>query len=169
MDKERPIAEAVAIQEGNIIAVGSLADLHAKVGANTKTVDLQGKTMLPGFFDPHMHFSFCYVDNWVDLGPFVHKNMDEVKQTLLNAVAAAKPGDWIMCQLLDFLITPGEFDVSKKGLDEISNVNPIFILESNGHIAHVNSLAFSESGITNETPDPDFGRFIRDENGELTG
>ena len=76
--------------------------------------------MLPGFIEPHMHFCFCYFDKWTNLGPFAHQNMDEVRQTLIKAVAAAKPGDWVMCQLLDFLITPGEFDASKNGLDAIS-------------------------------------------------
>ena len=49
-------------------------------------VDLKGRTMLPGFIDPHVHMIFTYFDFWVDLGPFKHSNMDEVKQTLMNAI-----------------------------------------------------------------------------------
>ena len=75
-----------------------------------------------------------------------------------------------MFQLYDPLITPGEaLAVGMKDLDEYSTKIGIFILESNGHVAHANSKAFSVAGITENTEDPDFARYIRDENGKLTG
>ena len=74
-----------------------------------------------------------------------------------------------MCQLFDPLCTPGKLDVSIKALDEIAGETPLFILESNGHIAHVNSAAFKLAEVTKDTPDPPNSRFIKDEDGNLTG
>lgn len=67
------------------------------------------------------------------------------------------------------MITPGTLDVSRQALDKISETKAIFIYEANGHVAHVNSLAFKLAGITKDTPDPPHGRFIRTSSGELTG
>jgi predicted amidohydrolase YtcJ len=63
----------------------------------------------------------------------------------------------------------GDFDYSRKGLDLISDKIGIFILEANGHVAHVNSAAFKLVGVDKDTIDPSHGRFVRDANGELTG
>ena len=55
-------------------------------GAKTKIIDLKGKTLLPGFIDPHVHLLFSYFNHWVNLGPFVNENMSEVEQKLKEAV-----------------------------------------------------------------------------------
>ncbi len=105
--------------------------------------------MLPGFIDPHTHIVFNMFDGWCDLGPFIHKHSDQVMEKLKKAIADKKPGEWITGHLLDRLITPGGIiDVSKKILDKLAPENPIFILETNGHVAHVNSKAFEIGGIT---------------------
>ena len=154
MDPSRPHAEAVAVRGGRIVAVGSNEQIRALQAANTKVIDLAGRTLLPGFVDPHVHYSFAFIDNWLDLGPFVNANMDAVRAKVTQAVAAAKPGDW---------------DVSVGALDALSPTIPIFMLEANGHVAHVNSAAFKAAGISAATLDPAHGRFVRDAQGRLTG
>ena len=169
MNSAQPEAQAIAVRDGRILAVGTMNDLAKLKGEATQVVDLAGKTVLPGFVDPHMHFTFAFLDGWLDLGPFANRSMSEVKGKLVAAIALAKPGDWVMGQLFDPTITDGQMDCSVAALDVLSATIPIFILEANGHIAHVNSAAFKVAGITKATPNPPHGQFIQDAAGELTG
>lgn len=82
-----------------------------------------------------------------------------------SALKNADPNTLLPAQLFDPQIIPGEFDVSLNALDKISDKIGIFILESNGHVAHVNSAAFKLAGIDKNTKDPPHGRLIRDANG----
>lgn len=169
MNPAQPEAQAIAVRAGRIVAVGSTNEITKLKGSATQVVDLAGKTLLPGFVDPHMHYTFAFLDSWLDLGPFANHSMIEVKSKLVAGIAAAKPGDWVMGQLFDPTITPGEMAFSLKALDELSATLPIFILEANGHIAHANSAAFKAAGITKDTPNPPHGRFVQDAQGQLTG
>lgn len=97
---------------------------------------------MPGFIDPHVHMVFSSMRHWVELSPFIHKDMEEVRKKIVDSVGEAEEGAWVLFQLFDPMITNGVIDVSRKALDEITKTKPIFILEANGHVAHVNSLAF---------------------------
>lgn len=141
-------------------------------GEKTKIVDLRGKTMFPGFIDPHIHMFFTILNHWLDLGPFNNRTYEQIKKKIVDKVKEIqhkKSNGWVLGQLFDPSIMPGEFDVSREGLDKISETVPIFILEANGHVAHVNSAALRIANISKETPDPDHGRLMRNEEGELTG
>ncbi|QBR70839.1 twin-arginine translocation pathway signal protein [Beijerinckiaceae bacterium] len=169
MNDAQPQVEAIAVSGGKIIGVGSLTEIMTLKGPKTQVIELGSRTLLPGFVEPHIHSTFAFFDSWLDLGPFVNRSMDEVKAKVMTAVASAKPGDWILGQLFDPLITQGTFDVSIKALDALAPNNPLVILEDNGHIAFVNSKAFAAAGITTKTPDPPHGRFLRDAAGNFTG
>ena len=169
MDRSRPSAEAVAVQGDRILAVGDLKDIERLKGPDTQVVDLAGRTMLPGFVEPHIHYTMAFLDSWLDLSPFVNKSMDDVRAKLVRALAAAKPGDWVLGQLFDPMITPGHLDVSLKALDAMSPAIPLFIFEANGHVAFANSAAFKAAGIDNDTKDPPHGKLLRDAAGRLTG
>lgn len=157
----------MAIKGSEILAAGKLADAIVFRGEKTCMVDLHGQTMLPGFIDPHVHMCFTMFRHWTDLGPFINKDFKEVKERLVKAIEAVKdkPNEWVACQLYDPTVMEGEFDVSIKALDSLCSTNPLFILESNGHVAHVNSLAFEVAGLSKDTKDPPHGRFARDEKG----
>lgn len=169
MNEAQATAEAIAVRAGRIVAVGSLQELEAWRTTDTQMIHLGGKTLLPGFVDPHMHCTFALLDGWLDLGPFVNATLDEVKAKLVAAIAKAKAGDWVMAQLFDPTITPGQLDVTVQALDALAPNTPVFILEANGHIAHVNSAAFKAAKVTKESPNPPHGLFVRDGRGELTG
>ncbi|HTA40775.1 MAG TPA: amidohydrolase family protein, partial [Candidatus Acidoferrales bacterium] len=169
MNAASPKAQALAVKGGKIVAVGSLDDVMRLRGSGTHVVDIGTQTLLPGFVEPHMHSMFAFFDNSLNLGPFENASMADVKVKIQAAVAAAKPGEWIAGQLFDPLITPGTFDASIGALDALAPVNPLFILEDNGHIAFANSKAFAAAGITKDTPNPPQGVYVRDASGNLTG
>lgn len=169
MNEVQPNAEAVAVRAGRIVAVGSLEELKTWRSKGTEMIHLGGKTLLPGFVDPHMHCTFALLDGWLDLGPFVNSSLSEAKAKLVAALNKSKGGDWVMGQLFDPTITAGEWDVSVQALDALAPDKPVFILEANGHIAHVNSAALKAANVSRETPNPPHGLFVRDAHGELTG
>lgn len=169
MDPAKPRAQAAAVSGGKIIAVGSESELDGLRTPQTRVTDLAGGTLLPGLMDPHMHTVFVAFETWLDVSPFTMKNMDGVVDTLRAAAAKAKPNEWIKAWQFDASITPGKTEINLALLDKIAPDNPLFLYESNGHIAYVNSKALSAAGITRDTPDPPQGRFDRDANGNLTG
>jgi predicted amidohydrolase YtcJ len=160
--------EALAISNGRISAIGTKAAVFAQQTATTRMIDLGGHSLFPGFVDPHMHTSFVVMDGWVDLGPFTHKTIEEAMTTLKAAVAKAGPGQWVQAQKIDPSLMQGQ-PVTRQLLDAIAPDNPVFILESNGHVAYANSKALAIAGINRDMPDPPKGRFVRDANGDLTG
>ncbi len=168
MEPGQERVEAIAVRGGRILALGAANDILKLKTATTEIVDFGDAPVFPGFVDPHMHSSFTALRPWLDIGPFAVPDMAGARAKLREAVAKAAPGDWIMGKMLDPSIMPGA-PITRADLDAIAPNNPIFILESNGHIAYVNSKAFSLAKITRDTADPPQGRYIRDSAGELTG
>lgn len=80
-----------------------------------------------------------------------------------------QPNEWVTGQLFDPTVTEGHLDVSIQNLDKLCPNNPLFILQANAHVAHVNSMALKMAGITHESADPPHGRYIRDADGKMTG
>jgi predicted amidohydrolase YtcJ len=154
---------------GKILAVGSADQLDSLRSASTQVVDLAGGTLLPGLIDPHMHTAFVIFETWLDAGPMANASMDDVVSRLKAAAGHTAPGAWIKAWQYDPSITPGRITLDKASLDAIAPEAPLFLFESNGHIAHVNSRALSAAGITRDTPDPPQARYVRDANGEPTG
>ncbi len=168
VDELAPSAEAIAIRQGRISAVGSREQVMAQRAPGTQIVDLQGRTLLPGFIDPHMHTAMAVILSWLDVGPFTTKTVEEALAKIKAAAAAAKEGDWVQAANFDPSLTPGPA-LTLERLDAIAPDRPLIVLEANGHVCHVNSKAFAVAGITRDTPDPPQGRYVRDANGDLTG
>ncbi len=168
MSERMPRVQAVAVRGGRIVAVGSRADLLGLKGRNTRVVDFGDMTVMPGFVDAHMHSAFCVMRPWLDVGPFAVTDMDDARGRIAAAGNSAAPGQWILCKMLDPSLTPGK-SLSRTELDTLVPDLPVFVLESNGHVAYANSVAFRLAGIDRNTPDPPQGRYERDATGELTG
>lgn len=169
MDDGMSRAQALAIRGNRIVAVGDAVHVQALAGANTRVVDLQGRTLMPGLIDPHMHFVFTAFQDWIDVSPITTPDFATVWSRLRQGVAKAKAGEWVRAQQFDASITRDARSPTLAELDALAPNNPFFMQESNGHIAYANSLAFKAAGITRETPNPSGARFVRDQDGNLTG
>ena len=162
------IVEALAVDEGKIIGIGSNAEIEIFSGPNTTRMDLKGKTVIPGLIDSHVHptASGMHVV-WPDLSG-ARKIADITKAIELKA-QSSKPGQWITNSRLwneEFLAERRSPMLSD--LDPVTPQNPVFL--NRVYLGVVNSVAFGELGVTKDTPDPDGGRFEKDpETGELTG
>lgn len=160
--------EAIAVAGGRIRALGRRADILGLAGPATEVVDLGDLTVLPGFIDPHMHSSFASLRPWLDVGPFTTRDMDEARAKIHAQAAATAPGKWVQAKMLDPSIMPGA-PIDRTALDAIAPDVPVFVIESNGHVAYANSRAIAAAGLTRDTPNPPEARYIRHPDGELSG
>lgn len=171
VDQDDSIVEAVACKGNKIIAVGSNDQIKTYAGKHTQVMDLEGKTMTPGFIDTHVHFSAGGRNvRRVDLR-YV-RSMDALVEELRKKAETLPPGRWIQgfgyneSKLAEKRF-PNRYD-----LDKASTDHPISVTRQGGHDGiRVNSLALELAGISKDTPDPDPPSFIeRDhETGEPLG
>ena len=166
-DGARTRAEAVAMRQGRIVALGTDADVQRFVGPATRTVPLGGRLVLPAFHDAHVHPMSAGVElgqcNLNDL-PSAAATLDAIRQCA--AGNAGKPwligGGWLLTTF-----PPGQ--PRRQDLDAITGEVPAVFSSSDGHTVWVNSAALKAAGITRTTQDPPSGRIERDSRGEPTG
>jgi hypothetical protein len=168
VDAEGTIAEAVAVKGSLIVAVGSDEEVSQTMGDETKVVDLEGRTILPGLIDSHMHPG-SYGVFWVRgvrCGPDI-ESMNELLERIREKADTTLEGRWILGYALDD-VRLGRYP-SRAELDGVTPVNPLYIQRRDGHIGVANSLALGAASIEKDTPDPPHGKIDRDEGGEPTG
>lgn len=171
MEENQPTAQAVLVRDGVIAAVGDSEDIMKQKGANAVLVDLAGKTMMPGFIDPHTHVDIsAHLFDMVDLSGFKHKTNQEVWAYLEKRVKEFPKGAWILCKGLDPILTADLKTPHISYLDKIAPENPLVILAQTLHSYWANTAALTAAGITADTPDPSTASYYgRDSQGKLTG
>jgi predicted amidohydrolase YtcJ len=162
--------EALAISGNKILAVGSRDDVLAAAGRGATTVDLDGRVVLPGFIEPHMHFALMAGFGFVqDIGPFQYPSFDGALNALRRIAAATGPGEWVMGRQFDPILLSPPRDLTTRDLDPIVPDRPAFILNASGHIAYANTKTLELVGITRDSEDPPGGEFGRYEDGSPNG
>ncbi len=169
MDTANPRAEALAIRNGRIVAVGSLSEIDALTGNSTQIVELDGRTLMPGMIDSHAHTWSVVKDDYIIVSPTEVSSFDDVMQKLKAGAADLSEGQWLLAADYDGVVTPGGRQFTLADMDGISPNNPFLLLEGSGHVAYVNTIAMQLAGITKDSPDPVSSRYVKDENGALTG
>lgn len=171
VDELNPSAEAVAVKDGRIAAVGSAADLESWVGADTQTIDLGDACLLPGFVEAHGHplmEAVVLSDRMVDIRPVTMSNPDDVVAAIKNEVAV-RGADGAFLNGWDPLLQKGLPEPSLAWLDELAPDTPLVIIHNSGHLAFFNTVTAQRNGLTRDTPDPKGARFGRDADGNLDG
>lgn len=163
-----PTAEAMAISGGQIIGIGTLADVEGLTNASTKTVKPEG-IVIPGLIEPHMHMWTSLLNlTWTDVSKEACDTFDDVVATIKQAAAKTPDGEWVLGKLFDPSLYPGEPDVTRAILDQVSPNNPVMVMNASMHYLYVNSAAMAVVGVTDQTMDPPGGTFGRAD-GKLTG
>ncbi len=164
-----PAVDALAIKNGKIMAVGTVDEVIRWKGKETKVVDLQGKTLMPGFVEPHGHHETgAILSSLINLR-FV-KSRKQVADILRKEAQKKKPGEWIAAYPYQPLTMQNFEQIDMAMFDDISTEHPIFVFMQNLHIGWVNRKALQIAGLSDETPDPGHGSYYeRDINGKLTG
>src|SRR5437764_11307161 len=168
VDKTRPHAEALAVLGDRIVAVGSSTEVDVWHGPQTKILDAQGKLLLPGFNDAHVHF----VDGGDHLQQVQLKGAaapQEVARRIAERAKTAAKGEWV---------TGGDWDEqkwsppnlpTKELIDPVTASVPVWVNRYDGHESLANSVALQLAGISSKTPNPPGGEIVHDAQGNPTG
>jgi predicted amidohydrolase YtcJ len=171
IDSSKPAAQAFAVTAGRFTAVGTNAEIRKLATPGVKIIDLQGKTVTPGFNDTHVHPAPRYPEDspyyipWI--GPDKAPTIDALIAILKRKAAITPPGQ---------LVFAGGYDDVKLGrhpnrsdLDQVSTQHPILVTHSSGHVSGVNSYVLDQAGINRDTKDPSGGSLDRDSSGLPNG
>jgi|SanBayMetagenome_1026888.scaffolds.fasta_scaffold00779_4 predicted amidohydrolase YtcJ len=172
IDDKNPLAEAVAVKEGRILAVGSKVDVLKLKGANTKVVDLGGKALLPGFVDAHGHcFQTGLQAASANLLPAPDHRVNDIDalQSELKAwaqTANAKKYGMILGFGYDDAQLSQQRHPTRQDLDEVSGDLPVLIIHQSGHLGVMNTKALELAGINAESKNPPGGVIRREADGK---
>ena len=168
IDDRPPKAEAVAIAEGRFFAVGSNDDVLNLKSAATRRIDLEGKTVVPGFIDAHTHLGYSGLRHLTRLDCDL-RSINAIKDAIRAYARETPVGEWVAGFKYDDTKTAEGRALTRADLDEVAPEHPVFIEHRGGHTAYVNSLALERAGIGEDTPDPQGGHRGRDASGRLNG
>ncbi len=163
MVKDGDRAEALAIKDGRILAVGTAEEVMATKGDHTRLIDLGGKTLMPGFYDPHSHLVLQSVK-------FATANLDPIPIGKIGSIAdiqdalrdwieekSIAPGKWVIGWGYDDTGIEEQRHPTREDLDAVSTDHPILLMHISAHLMAGNSRLLEELGITEDTENPEGG------------
>ncbi|MCX7639572.1 MAG: amidohydrolase [Pyrinomonadaceae bacterium] len=168
MDESKSEAQALAVSGNKIIIVGTNEEVKPLVGEKTRVIDAQGKLILPGFNDAHLHFmeggaSLASVDLRDAASP------EEFVRRIKEYAEKLPKGRWILQGNWDHEKWSPSILPTKEMIDPVTPNNPVFIQRLDGHMALANSLALKLAGVDKNTKDVEGGEIVRDAEGNPTG
>ena len=180
MDTSQRVVEAVVVNADTIVFAGSAQAAREWIGEETKVIDLQGKTMIPGFIEGHGHFMGVGY-NELDLDLSGVKSFEEIVERIKIAASKAKPGEWILGRGWHqdkWDTRPADMVKgypSHAQLSAVSPDNPVFLSHASGHMSLANAKAMEIAGVNQLSKESlnkfggEGGEIIRDANGNPTG
>ncbi len=162
MNEDHPYVEALCIENGRIFALGSKEEILSLISNEDEVIDLNGKTMLPGFIDAHSHFvGLANALTQCDLSQ-AH-SFDDVVQLMKDFIKEnhIPKGEWVYGSHYDQNFLKEKKHPDKFLLDNISSEHPIMLVHASSHMGVANSLALQSQNITVQTNDPEGGKFGR--------
>ena len=164
--------EALAVSAGKIFATGSNTEMQRFIGANTRRVDLEGRTVLPGINDSHLHLLIWGLSQppfSIDLTyPTVH-SIAEVVAAVGQVAGTKSAGEWIVGRGWDQPYFSEGRAPTAADLDAVTPDNPVALTDFSGHAIWANSMALALAGIGAGTLPPSGGVIVRDDDGKATG
>ena len=166
-DSEQPWAEAVAVRDERVIAVGSAASMEPLISETTKVFSIDGSMLVPGFIDTHEHF-LSGSSGLASVQLRDAKTPEEFSTRVGEFAKTIEPGEWIMNGAWDHTNWGGELP-SRDWIDGVTPDNPVWVSRLDGHMGLANSLALELAGVDSDSLDIDGGTIVRDKSGRPTG
>jgi predicted amidohydrolase YtcJ len=168
VDEACPSPRAVAIRDGSILAVGSEAECRAALGTDFAETDLEGRALLPGFIDTHLHpVVLIYFDLNTDVRDVV--SIAELQTRLREAEPRARPGAWVVGLQFDEQSLADRRTPTRHDLDAAGLSRPAILIQHDGHTVIACTKAIEAAGVSASTPDPAGGRIEREADGTPAG
>jgi len=168
VDNSFSVVKAIAVKNGRILSVGTNEDVNCFKGAETREIDLKGRTVIPGLNDGHYHFLNRAARSYYGIRLDQYSSVGQILDAIKEKVSRVKPGEVILSnagngpELLDEGRTP-----TLEELDAVAPDNPVLLTFEDGR--HVNTCMMELSGISDDIVAPPKGRIERDSDGKLTG
>ncbi len=170
VDDDFSEATAMAIKDGKIHAVGDEQSVRENADDDAEIIDCEGKTILPGFIEPHMHFfPIASIGQFEDIGPFRYPTVDSAIARLKEMASLPDANEWIMGRQFDPSLQEGPDLLTRDMLDQVSLTQPVFVYNASLHFGYCNSRALEIAGITKDTPDNPASPYGRDKDGVPNG
>ena len=164
-DDAQPAAQALAIADDKLVAVGTNTDIKKLASDDTAIVDLHGRLVVPGFQDSHLHFP----------GPSIHEvslvgadTLEDFQKRIADFAKSHPDLPWIVGSGWGYAIFPNQ-SPDKKYLDAVVSDRPVYVTERDGHMGIANTKALALAGVDRNTPDPPNGHIMRAAKGDPTG
>jgi len=167
-DPRMPVAEAIAIANGRVAAVGTSQELAAFAGLHAKVVDLAGRLALPGFNDAHLHF-YIGGDALTSIDLRNVSSPQDFREVMRQFAGSRPRGEWILYGSWDHeKWSPSELPTAVL-IDDVTPHHPVWVNRSDGHMRLANSVAMRLAGVDGDTPSVPGGEIVRDAAGNPTG
>jgi predicted amidohydrolase YtcJ len=171
VDDLQPTAEALAVSDGRIIAVGERSAIESWIGAGTQKLDIGDGCVMPGLVEAHGHplmEAIVLSDRMVDIRPVTIRNTDDVVDAVHREVAK-RGSEGAYLNGWDPLLQKGLPEPTLAWLNGVAPGTPLVIIHNSGHKAYFNSAAAARAGLTRDTPDPKGAKYGRRADGDLDG
>ena len=166
-DPKRMTAEAIAIKDGKFFAIGSSLEIEKLKDKDTKVLDVEGKTILPGFIDSHTHLSSgAKIVTGIDLTGIANKSV--WLEMIAERVKTMEPGEWLLGGRWDYTFENKGLP-TRWELDSVAPNNPVALSDIDGHSMWVNSLAIDKANINANSEVPMGGQILLDQSGLPNG
>lgn len=160
LDLQQPTAEAMAIRDSRVVAVGSLAEIRALEGAATAdSYDMGGATVIPGLNDAHTHLN-SWAQSLQEVDLVGVRKLDEALERVRERAAKLPPGAWVLGAGWDHNYWGNLPD--RAALDKVAPHNPVALNSKDHHLLWVNSRAIELAGVSEQTADPIGGEIVRE-------
>lgn len=168
MDPAQPRAEAIAVHKGRIAALGDNAAIERLAGPDTRRLNAQGRLMLPGLQDTHVHFQLSSADLYHNASLYTATTLDELLASIRQFTERHPNKAWIRgVGFSSSLFNPDE--LTKELLDSVTGGRPALMLASDYHNGWANSAAFEIAGVNAGSPEPENGSYVRAADGAPKG
>jgi predicted amidohydrolase YtcJ len=167
-DPARPMAQAVAVYKGKILALGQDEDVLDLAGPDTEKIDLDGRLVLPGMMDSHFHF-YDWALGRQQLELANEKSIQHLLDRVSRKVKELADRNWILGQGWNEFDWPEAIMPDRDRLDEVAPDHPVALWRCDLHLVAVNSMALRLAGINRDTRNPEDGVIEKDASGRPTG
>ena len=162
--------EAFAVADGRIIATGALHEVEDQVGTPHETIIIDKGIVTPGLIDGHLHLSLGGTQLAHELALDPTDDAETILAKVREWTSRLKPGEWVIGGIIGSGVLPMLNNVEfLEKLDEASHGHPVLLRDDTMHNRQVNTTALEAMGITADSPDPEGGTYVRDDQGRLTG
>ena len=168
LDELNPRASALAISYGRVMAQGQNTEILRLADSSTVTFNLDGKSVLPGLVDAHLHWE-AQARALKSVNVFEVPSKAAAVERVAERARRSPAGEWITGQGWAQDLWDDRAFPDKNDLDQVAPRNPVFLAAKSGHAGWANSAALTAVGITDSTTDPDGGQIVRNANGAATG